>query len=261
MVRRLAIVIVLALLVAGGAQGYGGSERQAELNGKIARLQDRIAAANQREAVLTSEISSVTAKIRSLQGDVDDASTRVAVLERELALYERRLDALTELRRVQTERLELLRRQNAIADRRLSERLIAIYQSEDAGTLEVVLASSNFTELLDQLAYRKEIGEQDRRIVRQVAASRTNVRIARARTERTRGRVARATKAIAVRTEARRAERDRLLAGQAALASARSDKERTLASVQEGKEVYLNEVAGLQRQSAALGASIRAAQA
>lgn len=202
MAARLAIVAVLAaaLGLTATAAGQAPSDRKAAIDEKIAHLRDRIRVAERREQVLTSEISEVTEKIRILQGEVGDASARLATLESELALHQRRLARVTELLELQTRKLELLREQNAIAQRRLNERLVAIYQSEDPTTVEVVLAATSLGELLDQLEYRTEIGDQDRRIADQVAEAKRRVREARERTKRIRAEVAEATRAVESRT-------------------------------------------------------------
>jgi murein DD-endopeptidase MepM/ murein hydrolase activator NlpD len=262
MARRLAIAIAIALglLFGSPAWSQGPSDRQREINEKIARLQEKIAAANRREGVLTSEISAVTAKIRGLENDVDSASSHLATLESELVVYKNRLARLTQLFELQTEKLNLLRRQHAIAQRRLDKRLIAIYQSDTPTTVELVLSASSFTELLDGLDYVNEIVDLDRRIAGQVAAAKREVRVARERTERTRAGVARATKEIEVRTDRQRAEYERLVSSQNALANARSQKQDTLQSLRTSKREYLHEVAGLERASAALAARLQEAQ-
>jgi murein DD-endopeptidase MepM/ murein hydrolase activator NlpD len=261
MLRRLVFVLVAALLVIGPAWGQDRSDRKQSIDERIARLRDRIADANRREGVLTTEISAVTTEIRALEDDVDSASTRVAVLERELVVHKNRLARLTLLLQFQTERLHLLRREHAFAQRSLEERLIRLYQTEELSTVEIVLSASNVSDLIDGIEYVNEIGRQDRRIARQAAAAKTAVALARARTTRTRTGVEQVTRVVEERTNEQRAERDRLVASQDALLEARSVKRDTLASVQADEREFLHEVAGLERTSAALGAQIRSAQA
>jgi murein DD-endopeptidase MepM/ murein hydrolase activator NlpD len=79
-------------------------------------------------------------------------------------------------------------------------------------------------------------------------------------TRRTRKEVAATTRTVAARTAEQRAVRDRLAWSQRELATARRSKRDTLANVQEDKEHALEHMAELQAQSAALSATIRAAQ-
>jgi murein DD-endopeptidase MepM/ murein hydrolase activator NlpD len=261
MARRLAIPLLLILLLAGTASAGRIGERKRAVDDRIAGLQGKIAAANHRESALTSEISLVTSRIQSLQSRVATASNRLARLEGELALYRARLAKLAALYRVQTRKLRILRTQLAIAQRHLEERLIQIYEADDPSTIEVVLSAGSFADMLDRLDYLNELGAQDRLVAEQFEAAKQRMQRARARTAATRRQVARTTRAVAVRVTAQRAERDRLLITQRALAGAREEKQQALASVHESKRDFLHEVEGLQQASAALAAQIRAAQA
>ena len=245
----------------GPAWAQDGSTKKRSIDEKISHLRDRIAEANRREGVLTTEISAVTARIRGLEDDVDSASDKVALLERVLVVHKNRLAVLTQLLQFQTERLHLLRREHAYAQRRLAERLIRLYQTDKLSTVEVVLSASNISELVDGIEYVSEIGRQDRRIARQASHAKDAVAAARARTTKTRTGVERVTGMVEDRTDEQRAVRDRLVASQEALQDARSDKQETLANVQADEREYLHEVEGLERASAALGAQIRSAQA
>ena len=229
------------------------SRRRPSLNAKIAK-------AHQAEGILSSQISRVTSQIRTLKGQVDSASTRLYTLQVNLNLHQRKLDTLTRLYVLETRRLVFLRRQYAEAQARLNDRLVSIYESDNPDTLAVVLSSSSFTDLLDQLDYLSQIAAQDNRIAREVQAARDEMHRTRERTKKVRHGVAVETHAIAVRTSEERAVRDRLVSSEQSLADARADKNRRLASVRESKSEYLHEVDGLLAQSAALGAAIRSAQ-
>jgi septal ring factor EnvC (AmiA/AmiB activator) len=260
-VRRLAVFLLLFLVLAtGSAAGQSNWDRKSAIDAKIAELRERIESANQREQVLTDEISAVTAKIRSLEDEVAVASARVRQLESQLAESRNRLAALTQLFRLQTQKLELLTAEHRLAEERLNERLVAIYQSSDPTPVELVLNATSFRDLLDQLDYLRSMGDQDRRIAGQVASAREDVRTARLKTHRTRTEVEQTTAEIEVRTERQRVERDRVLAAQQQLDDVRAVKQQTLASVRVSKKDYLHEVEGLQQASAALSARIQAAQ-
>jgi murein DD-endopeptidase MepM/ murein hydrolase activator NlpD len=260
MAPRLATVLFAALLIAGSAAAHGPSERKRAIDERIDQIQERIAEANRKQGVLTSEISRVTGRIRVLEGDIDRASARLVTIEAELAVYRARLARLTELYRTQTRKLILLRRQHAVAELRLNLRLVQIYQSEQASAVEVVLGASSLSDVVSGLDYLNQIGEADHDIAIQVADSRQRMRIARERTRRTRRRVAATTKVIAARAAEQRAERDRLLVSQRQLAAARSDKQRTLAAVQTDERELRHEMEGLEQASRALAARIQSLQ-
>jgi murein DD-endopeptidase MepM/ murein hydrolase activator NlpD len=259
--RRLAIGLLLLLLVAGSASAQGTHDRKRAIDSRISGLKGKLDEVNRQEGVLTSEISAVTSKIRALEHDVGSTVARLTRLEQQLAHQRVRLAKLGELHRLQTRKLRFLEREHATAQERLEERLVAIYESESVHPVEVVLAAANFRELLDQLDYLNQLGTQDRRVAQQVAVSKRNVREARKRTAATRARVQQAANEIEARARVQRAERDRLLASRRALADARSEKQRTLASVQTNERELKHEIVGLEQASASLAAQIRAAQA
>jgi murein DD-endopeptidase MepM/ murein hydrolase activator NlpD len=261
MPRRVVFVLALFLAVVAPASGQGPVDRQRSVEERIDRLRDRIAEANRKEGVLTTEITQVTSRIRGLQDDVDQAQARVTRLERELTVYRNRLARLTQRLVFQTERLDLLTRENAYAQEQLQRRVIELYEREELDTVTLVLASSNVSELIDGIDYANEIARQDRRVARQFSDAQDAWAKARARTHATRKQVATTTAAVETRTNEGRAARDRLVASQNALRDARSTKERTLAGIQADEEEFLHEVEGLQRVSAELAARIRSAQA
>jgi murein DD-endopeptidase MepM/ murein hydrolase activator NlpD len=255
---RFVLVLLSALVLASPALGQ--DPRKASVDARIAELNARIAKAHQAEGILSSQISRVTSQIRTLKGQVDSASTRLYTLQVNLNLHQRKLDTLTRLYELETRRLVFLRRQYAEAQARLNDRLISIYESDNPDTLAVVLSSSSFTDLLDQLDYLSQIAAQDNRIAREVQTARNEMHRTRERTKKVRHGVAVETQAIAERTAEQRSARDRLVSSERSLADARREKNRRLASVRESKAEYLHEVEGLQAQSAALGAAIRSAQ-
>jgi murein DD-endopeptidase MepM/ murein hydrolase activator NlpD len=260
MLRRAVFVLALSLAVVAPAPGQGPVDRQRSVDEKIERLRDRIADANRREGVLTTEITQVTSRIRSLQDDVDSAQAKVDRLERELTVYRNRLARLTQRLVFQTERLDLLTHENAYAQEQLQRRVIELYEREELDTVTLVLASSSVSELIDGIDYANEISRQDRRIARQFSRAQQAWAKARERTRVTRKGVAEATAAVETRTNESRAARDRLVSSQDALRDARSVKQRTLAGIQADEEEFLHEVAGLERVSAELAARIRSAQ-
>jgi murein DD-endopeptidase MepM/ murein hydrolase activator NlpD len=253
----LALLCALALSAPALADDPGN---KATVDARIAALNAKIANAHRAEGILSSQISQVTSQIRSLEGRVDSATSRLSVLETNLNLHQRKLDTLTRIFELETRRLVFLRAQYAQAQAQLNGRLVSIYESDNPDTLAVVLSSSSFTDLLDQLDYLSQIAAQDNRIAREVEQARDEMRRTRERTRKVRHGVAVETHAIAVRTSEQRDVRDGLVSSERSLADARREKNRRLASVRESKSEYLHEVEGLQAQSAALGAQIRSAQ-
>jgi murein DD-endopeptidase MepM/ murein hydrolase activator NlpD len=256
----LGTALACLLLLATPASGQDIGARKQMLDGRIDVLQKKIESARQREGVLTSEIEVVSDKIHRLQDDVDSASARLNQLEEVLALHQRKLDRLNQLYQVQTRKLVFLQRQHKAATKRLNKRIVEIYTTERTSTLTVVLESSNFSELLDQLDFLNEIGRQDEKVTREVKRAKDQMQEVRNATRKTRRQVAATTREVAARTTEQRAVRDQLAWDQRELATARRDKRATLADVREDKAHAIEHMRSLQEESATLAARIRSAQ-
>jgi len=257
--RRLFCLLLLALLLAAPAAGDVGS-RKASVDARIASLHDKIAAARVQETRLSSEIAAVTSQIRTLEARVGDVSSKLAVLQDDLALHQRRLDKLTELFRLQTRRFEFLRTEYAAALQRLDDRLVQIYKQDEPSTVDVILNSRNFQDMLDQFDYLNSIARQDKRIASEVGAAKRQVRAAREQTRKVKVHVSSETQVIRVRTEQVEVVRDRLLASRHALSGARSRKRQALGVTQESEKEFVGEVDALSRVSAQLASRLQAVQ-
>jgi murein DD-endopeptidase MepM/ murein hydrolase activator NlpD len=259
--RRLvpAVAVLLAALAAPASGDVYG--RKQAIDARLQSVQAKIARASERERALAAEIASVNTRIRGLSGQVGDVSARLVTLESDLALHREKLDRLNELYRLQTARFLFLRRQYRLSLDRLGNRLIDIYEGGEPSSLQVLLSSESFTDLISKAESMEAIGEQDKRIAEDVGVAKVEVRAQRERTKRFRAVVASETRTIAVRTEQVRAFREALLASERRLAAARSQKRESLVAIKESKAEYLHEAAGLERASASLAASIQAAQA
>ena len=253
MARRIVCSLILVLLAAAPAAGQS-------LQDRISEAQAKLAQARAREATLTAEIASVSRRIRSLEAEVGDVSTRLAALEEDLALHQAKLDKLTELYELQSERLAFLREQYELSVERLSARLVAVYEGGEPSTLDVLVQAESFSDILDQLDYLNSIAAQDRGIVKHVTGARDHMRDLRARTGKTKSRVAAVTRVVKIRTEQQRAVKNQLVAQKQGLASARSDKRVALKDASKDAREHAAHAAALQAQSAALASQIQASQ-
>ena len=143
----------------------------------------------------------------------------------------------------------------------MSTRLVAIYEGGEPTTLDVFLDAQSFSDVLEQLDYLSSIAAQDRGIVKHVAGARDHMRELRARTGKTRARVAAVARVVRVRTEQQRSLKNQLVARQQGLSAARNDRRSSLAETREDARNYASEAAALQAESANLAAQINSAQA
>jgi len=260
MARRIVCSLVLVLLLVAPASG-AIYDRKQSIDDQLSSIQSKLAQAREREASLSAEIVSVSQRIQALEGEVGDVSSRLAVLEEDLALHQRKLDRLAELFNLQSERLAFLRAQYKLTTDRLGARLVAVYEDGEPSTMDVLLDANNFSDVLDQLDYLNSIAAQDRGIVKNVEGARNHMRDLRARTGKTKARVAAVTRVVKIRTEQQRSLKNQLVARQQGLSAARSSRKKSLVAVREDARHFASEAAALQAQSANLAAQIHASQA
>jgi murein DD-endopeptidase MepM/ murein hydrolase activator NlpD len=261
---RLVLGIVLALLavVTGVATGDPGQDQRTkqQIDARIASLQAQIDTARSREGVLTGQLSDITATLRQAQSRVDTQQVRVGQLELSLGSARTALDRATSELRRRTDFLHFTVPLDRIAQTRLEHRLRAIYMRGRPDTLSVLLSATSFSDALDEVEYMSRVARQDRRISREAQRAHAAATRARAAAATARASAQDRERELAKRTAEAVAARDRLAASRDSVAAARHVKAEALASAREDKQSYLAEVAGLQAQSAALAARIRAAQ-
>jgi cell wall-associated NlpC family hydrolase len=87
-----------------------------------------------------------------------------------------RLDGIKAEQKVNARRLEIARANFRRAQATLERRLVALYTSEEQSSLAVLLGASSIEELISRVDAIDRVSEQDARIVREVAAFRTEIR-------------------------------------------------------------------------------------
>ena len=257
--RRIAVLIAATAVVAlcvPVAFGQSLWDRKNAVDQRIDGLHDSIERAKAREGVLSTEISDASSRIDALAGDIDVLSGKLAALESDLAAHRSRLSRLEARLREQVATLQRLTQQHAVAQRRLEERLVELYESNEATELEILLQAQSFSDLLEQLDYFRAIGQQDKDIADTIKRLQGEMRVAKQQTAATKADVAEATAVLAKKTEEERAARAALLAQQAALAAARDSKESLLTDVKQQRHDDEEDLEAMQAASAAIAAQL-----
>ena len=258
--RRLTLAVVVLLVLATPALGDDVTKKH-QVDAKISSLQSRLAAHKRQEQALRNEVADYTSRIRTLESKVGDVSLRLQTLEADLALHQKRLDALNRLFKLQSDRFAFLEDQYAQSMETLRRRLVDIYESDQASTLDVFLGAANVQEALDQVAYLTDIGIQDRHIAGEVAYAKAQVKAAREKTKKIRTTVHGETQVISARTAQTRDVRDQLVGARNDLATTRRQKVTDLSQLSAEARAEVDEIDSLQAASAALTERIRQAQA
>ena len=262
MARRLTLLLALALALAAPAlAGDGLGDQKASVDAKLNSLQAKIAESQHKAAALSSQIGALTGKIHTLEGQVGDVSSRLSALQSDLALRQARLHKLNQLFALQTNRLRYLKHEYTLSVQRLNTRLVSIYKQEDPSTIDVLLTSKSFQDVLDQLDFLNAIATQDKQVAAQVATAKKQVNAARLRTKSVRAGVANEARAINARVQQAAILRGELLASQHKLSGAKSSKSRVLVATKAQISAEVGESKALADASAQLAAKIQAAQA
>jgi len=124
----------------------------------------------------------------------------------------------------------------------------------------VILNAKSVQEAIDTLHYLAAIAQQDKRIEQDVGEARDQVHATREKTKKVRIVVASETHVVAVRTQQQREVKDRLLASQNTLASARYRKKQALASTRQREQDLVAEANALAAADARIRSQLAGAQ-
>jgi murein DD-endopeptidase MepM/ murein hydrolase activator NlpD len=260
MARRLLLCLACMLLLAAPAAGEDIHRKKREVDERISTLHSRIARAETQQSVLTREITIVDAKITGLQDDVARAQNLLNRLEGQLAASQRRLDRMTRLFALQTRKLELLRRDYGVALARLERRVVDAYETPGVNAIDVMLASTSISDMLNDIEYVQQIGRQDKRVSDQLDTAKKAMHAVREQTRKLKSEVAVETGAIRARAEQQHSVTQQLISTQQQLATAVDSKRSTLSSIQVNEKAFAEEANKLVAVSASLAARIRASE-
>jgi murein DD-endopeptidase MepM/ murein hydrolase activator NlpD len=258
--RRIAVLVAAAAVIGlcvPVAFGQSLWERKNAVDSRISGLRDSIQRAKAKEGVLSTEISDASSRIDALNGDIGVLSDRLTKLESDLAAHRARLARLEDRLHELAATIQRLTQQHAIAQQRLEERLVTLYETDEASELEILLQAQSFSDLLEQLDYFRAIGEHDKEIADEIKRVQDETRLAKQETAAVRSEVAEATAILAQKTEEERAARAALLARQAALAAARDSKAGLLADVRSQRHTDEEDLEKMQAASATIAEQLQ----
>jgi murein DD-endopeptidase MepM/ murein hydrolase activator NlpD len=257
--RRVALAL-LALLFAATPAFADDIQKKHHVDQQISSLNSRVAAQKAQEQHLRNTVDEYTQRIRDLEARVGDVSLKLSTLDADLQLHQRRLNALNRLYALQTGRYRFLQEQYRKAVQVLDRRIVALYESGNTTTLEVILGARDLQAALDEVEYLRQISANDKRIAASVRKSRAQAKAARTRTSALRKTVRGETRVIEVRTAQVRTVRDELVGAKNDIASQRQTKLVALDQLSAKERAEASEIDSLQAASAAIAERIRAAQ-
>jgi murein DD-endopeptidase MepM/ murein hydrolase activator NlpD len=186
--RHLPTLLLLIPLVVGLVGSPAGSRvasadelsdakaKQAALKQQVERQRAEIAAINDLQSGLAAEISDTRQQLRKVGADLAAVKARITRMQTKInqvkAVYTdlvaQLADMDVELQRVTSEeatkRIELAERRAQLA-----ERVRSAYDTDRTSPLETFLSGGSFTDLLAEMSYYIDVGEQDQALADQIA--------------------------------------------------------------------------------------------
>ena len=162
--------------VARGDELSDAKAKQATLKQQVAEQKAQIAAINDLQAGLAAEISDTQSQLRKIGADLAAVKKKIAKMQVQIdavkAAYEDLVAQLAamdaELQRVASEesakRVELSERRAQLADR-----VRSAYDTDRTSPLETFISGGSFTDLLAEMSYYIDVGEQDKALADQIA--------------------------------------------------------------------------------------------
>jgi murein DD-endopeptidase MepM/ murein hydrolase activator NlpD len=250
---------VVALGVVGAARS-APSDEKAAVDRRLARAQDRLRQARDRESVLTGEVQGYTDRIRVLEARLAPLRARSERLDAELASLRARLDELNV--QLAAERRRLAEAEADLARRRLvlGRRLREIYVREDPDPILVLLESGSISAAIDTTELLQSITHRDGNAAQAVERRVGEVRRARDHVEAVRAEVSSSEQRAEVAASAAREARAGLETRQAGVSKLLSGRQALLAGVKGDRRNIEAEAEGLASRSQKLADRIRAAQ-
>jgi murein DD-endopeptidase MepM/ murein hydrolase activator NlpD len=158
------LAVITAALAPARAVGSSVGQLQQKIGARQSRvsaLSGAVNAAGDRVRALNSSIAALQGRVDTAQADFDAKRAELLKLRNEAAAARARLLQLQAAERK--------------AQSTLAQQLVASYEGDNPDIVSVVLTSSGFNNLLEQLAFAHRISKQNAQVLAQVRASRSAV--------------------------------------------------------------------------------------
>lgn len=206
--RRLPVLtmfVVLVFAMVGNPSGVpvaradelaDAKARQEQLKKDVADQKERVAALNSLQSALSSEITETRKQLSAVGADLDAVRKKITTMQSRIAKVRAAYQELVVQLQVMDANLRVVEAQEQakrrdLAERRalLAGRLRDAYDTDRSSPLETFISGGTFTDLLAEMSYYIDVGEQDKALAGQIsrdsetlAALRETVALARDRT-------------------------------------------------------------------------------
>ena len=179
----LLIPLVLGLLgsavapqVARGDDLADAKARQSALKAEVAAQKARVAALNDLQAGLAAEISDTAKQLRAVGADLTAVKRKISKMEAQIEVVkDAYANLVLQVRYMDIELARVTAQENAkrieLGERRaqLADRVRSAYDTDRTSPLETFLSGGTFTDLLAEMSYYIDVGEQDQALADQIS--------------------------------------------------------------------------------------------
>ncbi len=161
--------------IARGDELSDAKARQEQLKKEIADQKAQVSALNDLQAGLAAEIRSTKSDLRAIGADLSAVKKKITTMEARIvqvqAIYE---DLLLQVKAMDAELARVtaqeLTKRRELSERRalLAERIRNAYDTDRTSPLETFLSGGTFTDLLAEMSYYIDVGEQDKALANQI---------------------------------------------------------------------------------------------
>jgi murein DD-endopeptidase MepM/ murein hydrolase activator NlpD len=145
------VLAVVALAFAGAAATAVRAETSAELQQKLKDARSKIDAARQQKTSLNEQISDLDGRLAAIQDKLDGLGDQIAGVEEKLSMTREKLGVLRKELRLKKLELAEAQAELELEQKNFAERAVLSYKSDDLDYVDVVLASSDFEDLISRV--------------------------------------------------------------------------------------------------------------
>ncbi len=152
--RRLITIVLLAVAALAFGAAAAGSARAAtadEIQQKLQSARDKIAAAEDKKDSLSEQISDLDGRLAAIQKKLDGLGGQIAAVETKLDVTKEKLGVLREELRLKKLELQEAQAELVLEQKNFARRAVLSYKSDDLDYVDVILASSDFEDLISRV--------------------------------------------------------------------------------------------------------------
>ena len=151
--RRIILATVLAVVVLGLAPAFAG----AALPGGLARTRDKIGVAKKQKATLNDQIATLDGKLTAIDDELARLGDQIGVVEQKLTTTRAKLKILQEQLRLKRRELQAAEQELALEQGNFETRVVIAYKTDDLTYVDVVLASTDFEDLVSRMSVVRDL--------------------------------------------------------------------------------------------------------